>query len=737
MTKHHFFCGARSKIFYASHLHRVNIALIPLELVSFSFAMSSKPKARGRRAVKEERSEQILDNQSTVGSTPSDTSTPFFGLVDSNELDYFKQAELTLNINAFDSAEERDGFIHSVLEEARGKELKLVTNQICSKLMERLVLFALNGQLKRMFRGMRGHFVPLSHHKYSSHVLETLLVRSAALIEKELAEPITAVSDDAQEDFESSKTEVSESMETLFIAMLDEYKPLLLAMAKHQYASHVLRLILLIAAGKELPSTTVSNSTLRSKKSKIARKMIEIVDNEDFNRAFATPPSFKNELKQLCTALTSGLDTQSARTLAVDKVASPVIQLVILLEGIIDRERSMWHLVFLKDTEGKSPQEEAFVEHLLSDGVGSHFLEAIVRNDGARIKYIERLYDLYMKHRVLKLCRRATTGVYVVQALMLKLKPKQVEHILDEVVPQLSELLSISSTENFDLAQKLIDASIKRDNYRRDEIIAQLFQKYAPSYPIDSPYRYESAEMLENILHISESTLGNTRDDWPTAEERKRSLFLEKLMEYDYKFIPAVWLNFMALPKDKFEQFCLHGVFSHVVESALSVIPATEGEPKPVQILRKRFLNLFSGIEVNLACNSYGSHIMDGLWGFTVLLPMYKDRIATALVANATQVKESRYGKMVWKNWGMELFSRKKFDWKQLIKQQEAEYFEERGDGAESSRPKRPIELKLERLAEEAKLKEENALKAESGYTKRKLDAEFAELEKRRTRGRR
>jgi len=717
-------------------------------------------KVRGRRAekskaepadvpVKSEYSAEAASVAASQNQGPSEIVSPFFGLVDANEVDYFKLAESTLNINAFEAPEERDGFIRSVLEEARGKELKLVTNQICSKLMERLVLFASDIQLKRIMKQFSNHYVALVHHKYASHVVETLLVRAAAQVEKELIH-----GDEEEEEEEVVEGEESEldgvSTESLFISLLGELKPHLKSMIAHQYSSHVLRLLLLIFSGKELPSTTTSNSTLRSKKSKIARKMIEIKDNEDFARSFETPPSFKTELREMCSELTRNQDTKSYREFAINKIASPVIQLVIQVEGLVDRERTAWHLIFLKDSAPKDAQEESYVEYLLSDPVGSHFLESTIKNDGARLKYIERLYKLYMKDRVLKLARRSTTGVYIIQALLFKLKPVEVEHILDEIIPELSNLISISENQNLDLGQRLIDASISRGNYRRDEIIEQLFKKFAPNYE-GAPkttgngirsmqiYTPTTTEFLENTLQLTGSTLGNTRDDWPTAEERRRALFLEKLMEYDHSFVVCAWLNFLAMPETKFAQMCRHGVFCHVVEHSLVVIPATPGEGKPMQILRKRFLNIFQNQIVNLACNSYGSHIVDKLWDFTVLLPMYKDRIGTELVADSHKVKESKYGRLVWKNWSMELFVRKKYDWKTLVKHQEQEYFGEAGEATEGQRTKRPIELKMEKLAEEKRIRDEKAMKAESGYNKRKVEEmEAYEEEKReKLRGRR
>ena len=246
-----------------------------------------QPKVRGRRAEKKSKEvntqpedyspndrSELEENDDKVELNPA-LKTTFFGLVDSNEIDYFKQAESTLNVNAFDNDEEREGFIRSVLEEARGKELKLVTNQICSKLMERLVLFATDRQLKNIFRQFSGHFVALAHHKYSSHVLETLLVRAAALIEKELVNDFKQdegeVDDEISQD-NDREDEAVVSMETLFVKMLDEFNPHLKTMVDHQYSSHVLRLLILIIAGKELPSTTTSNSTLRSKSLRLQEK---------------------------------------------------------------------------------------------------------------------------------------------------------------------------------------------------------------------------------------------------------------------------------------------------------------------------------------------------------------------------------------------------------------------------------------------------------------------------------
>ncbi|CCC70710.1 hypothetical protein NCAS_0F02260 [Naumovozyma castellii] len=642
-----------------------------------------KTKTRGRKLLKKQQKDQFQPTAAESNSTEDHYSNEkndkyddekddssvnsnqqmFFGVLDREELEYFKQAESTLAMDAFESPDEKSQFVTSIIDEAKGKELKLVTSQICSKLMERLILDCDDTQLKSLFQAFNGVFYNMACHKYASHVLETLLVRSTALVEKELLTP----SFDQEEHNNDDDATVYASMENMFLFMLNELKPHLKHMMNDQYASHVLRLIILILSSKVLPNSTQNNSTLRSKKSKIARKMINIKDTEDFNKVYQTPESFKMELRNIVNTLykdfTNNAQSRSDitttqvtkfREYCVDKVASPVVQLIIQVEGIFDRDRSIWRLVFNTSDE-KDSKEESFLEYLLSDPVGSHFLQNII--GFGRVKYVERLYNLYMKDRIVKLAKRDTTGSFVVQALLKHLKSKEVKEILDDVVPELSILLN----SNMDFGTTIIDASLKNDNYLRDQVIEQLLKKYYPREQLEK-------NVLESCLNLSSSTLGNTRDDWPTAEERRRSLFLEKLIDYDDTFLGITIDSMLKLPEVRLSQMCYHGVFSHVVEKVL--------QTKRVKVVkRKLLLNILCKDAVNMSCNAYASHIMDKLWEFTAKLTLYKERIATALTAESEKVKNSTYGRQVWKNWNLELYQRKRWDWKRLIREQEQELF--------------------------------------------------------------
>lgn len=633
-------------------------------------------KVRGRRTKKDNNEAVVdVDNVETVDVANSDVennnasitneSTAFFGLVDSNELSYFHQAEQTLNLNTFGTPEEKSMFIDSVFREARGKELKLVTNQICSKLMERLILNSTLKHVHQLFNAFNGRFYELSRQKYSSHVIETFLVRLAALIEREI---LTNGNDDEyQDDEDEDEDESWVSMENMFLFIIGEFKSNIQKMIKDKYASHVLRLSLLIMTGKELPSSVESNSILRSKKSKIARKMIEIKDSEDYKKKFQVPSSFKEELRPILNEVISGQTTESLRELAIEPIASPVLQLLIQLEGIVDRDRTIWKTIFNGDDESLDQKERekegSFIEYLLSDNIGSHFLQNAISNQ--KVKIVERIYEQYMKDRIVKLCKRETTGLYVVECVMEKLKNKQQMEILDQLIPVLNELL----VNNINIGGKVVECSIRNNNYRKDEIIDKFIEFFSKGS--------EKEDLFENVLKLSSSTLHSVKDDWPTSEERRRALFLEKLIEYDQdKILKLSVSNLLGLDNEILIKFCKHGVFSHIVESILKMRESL------TLVERKTILNKLLGQGtanlVDLACNSTGSHIIDKLWMFTFKLNMYKERIARGLFDNKDNIKSTIYGHMVWKNWNMELYCRKFNDWKWIVKEEEKVYDEEK-----------------------------------------------------------
>lgn len=81
---------------------------------------------------------------------------PFYGLLDEDEQEYFKRADSMLELNQFANEDEKTLFLTSIYQEAKGKELKIVSSQSCSRLMERLIMMSTSSQLKSLFQTLNG-----------------------------------------------------------------------------------------------------------------------------------------------------------------------------------------------------------------------------------------------------------------------------------------------------------------------------------------------------------------------------------------------------------------------------------------------------------------------------------------------------------------------------------------------------------------------------------------------------
>lgn len=107
-------------------------------------------------------------------------------------------------------------------------------------------------------------------HRFASHVCQTLLTLAADVVEREVIEGV---------EVEAPKgDEVGElySMEKLILGLCEEIKPVVGGLISQQFASHVIRILLFVLAGKRIDETGDVKGKLRSKKSAQYKK-----DNND------------------------------------------------------------------------------------------------------------------------------------------------------------------------------------------------------------------------------------------------------------------------------------------------------------------------------------------------------------------------------------------------------------------------------------------------------------------------
>lgn len=358
--------------------------------------------------------EGFAAESSSQTSSGQSRQAAFFGLLDRQELEYFKSAESTLAANAL-TAEEKVAFVENVFEESKGKELKLVTNQVCSKLFERLVMLANDDQLIYLLKAISGHVFALSLQKYSSHCVETLLWKSAGLVEREM-----------RKEANYTVSEEVVSAEMLIIFLVNELRPHVSEMVAEKYSSHVLRLLLLLLAGLPLGD----DPALRSKKSRKAREYTDMAAVEGLDQR-QVPSTFSEASAELLADLTQGLDSSKARNIAIDPLTSPLYQVVVRVQA----SKSYFSFVDLCLTGEGS---DAFYQHITSDAVGTHFLQSCLMC--LPRKKLLNIYQTRFKGNLVKLAC-SDNGNFVVQSLLKsKLGPKN--EVVAELLPETVKILS-------------------------------------------------------------------------------------------------------------------------------------------------------------------------------------------------------------------------------------------------------------------------------------------------------
>ena len=119
------------------------------------------PVSKRQRSDEDQKGENFVDDDFSYDAAehiaiagPGDI--PFYGLLDDEEQEYFKRADIMLELDQFSDAEQRDLFLANIYQEASGKELKISNSQSCSRLMERLILLSTPEQLKALFEKFSG-----------------------------------------------------------------------------------------------------------------------------------------------------------------------------------------------------------------------------------------------------------------------------------------------------------------------------------------------------------------------------------------------------------------------------------------------------------------------------------------------------------------------------------------------------------------------------------------------------
>ncbi|KAI9367201.1 nucleolar protein 9 [Aspergillus egyptiacus] len=612
---------------------------------------------------------------------------PFYGLLDTEEQEYFSRANEMLELNQFQDAEERRLFVDSVYREARGKELKIACSQSCSRLMEKLISVSDVRQIRRLFNKFLGHFLTLVQHRFASHCCERLFISAAPGVTQKVPKAKINKDDvDMVEEEEESEPELS--LADMFMKVVEELEGNWGYLLTERFASHTIRVLLLVLAGEPVDVSSNDSVVASRKKERLGVVGGETQEANPTGEKRIVPPSFEATLKKVMQDMVSAIDDTYLRALATHPVGNPVLQVLLQLElshfgkSSAKDPKSVIRRLMPDESFEEESESVRFIRGLLYDAVGSRLLETMVRCMPG--KMFKTLYKNFLREQMSSLARNLTAG-YVVLRVIERLGKDDLQAAVEQLAPKIPSLIERSRTI---VPKTLIERCLVRGVDTKP-----LGKALESSYDSDPARRLEQLLRFETATADDEKTESKERrptaESVPTntaAEKLHGSLLAQTMLTAPGPVSELIFSGLLALSPETLLSICKDPTASRVVQAALT---STTSTPQ----FRRQFTARFAGHLSELALDTSGSHVVDALWPATKDIYFVKERMAQELAQHEMALRDSFVGRAVWRNWAMDLYKRRRGEWAAKAKGRDF------NNNSSEEKPKSRIEMARARYA--------------------------------------
>ncbi|KAL3426358.1 Nucleolar protein 9 [Phlyctema vagabunda] len=624
------------------------------------------PTKRQRSA--EPLEEQYLAFASQENAEPVEgesTDRPFYGMLEDEEQEYFRRADELLEQNDFPSVEDRSLFLANVYREADGKELKIACSQSCSRLMERLILLSSTEQKKNLFEKFSGNFAHLVQHRFASHCCETLFIQSAPVVTQELTGEVEIPA-------ETNDSEVYVSMENLFLYTLNELEGQMTFLLTDRFASHTLRVLLVVLSGRPLEQASTRTLLQSKKKEKIGINGMDSAPTSVSLSKRAVPESFQFAIDKIITDTIASMDTAFIRVLATHPTGNPSLQLLLELEltnptskkGQNSSEKTIISALLPDDITKPNSDSATFVNGLIYEAIGSRLLETIMAF--APGKLFKQIYRSVFKERIAALARNEIAS-YVVIRVLTRLSKEDLEEAVTNILPQIEGLVTRNRTTVIKTLLERCDAR----GASAEALTAEIAKAYG-SEP--STLILKMADVDVEVL--TKATAAVTVEEVEpkakaaapvrtTPQQLHGSLLAQSMLAISGPPSTLIQEGLLALPSSTLVTLSLYTTTSHIIQTSL--------QPTATNLtFRRKLINLILSASpspiLQLASTPTGSHTLDALFIGTSSLLSLKERIALDLLSREAALRDSFTGRIVWRNWMLDLFKRKRGEWIAKVK---------------------------------------------------------------------
>ncbi|KAJ2988498.1 hypothetical protein NUW58_g3943 [Xylaria curta] len=596
-------------------------------------------------------------SQPAAGLLP--TEREFFGMLSDQEQEYFRSVDEQLDIDNFPSQEERQLFLASVFTEAQGKELKLACSQSCSRLMERLILMSNTRQKKQLFHQFSGHFLNLVQHRFASHCCETLFLQSAPIVTRELG----GERDDLPAEDEEPDEKPLPYMEELFLLSLDELEGRLSFLLTDRFASHTLRVLLLILSGRPLDQAQTKSLIHSKKKEKISAPWKFNAGSEVDSQLRAVPNSFNLATKKIIGDSVSGMSPTELRVLATHPTGNPVLQLLLELDITLNSKSGdesgemtlLWHLLpgapaSLKDVT--TPASD-FVNSMLYDAIGSRLLETLIVHCPGKVFKV--LYKQILEPRMHSLLRN-DIACYPAIRILNRLSKEDLMGVVTQTMPEFGKLVNLS---RFNVIKALLERCQARQAY--DEVKA-LTKRLVEECGGDSK------ALVPRLCLPSLSTDDDGKHQESLAKNRSALVSHGSHLVTAMLAIPesprkAIQASISALSDEQVLELATSSApTSHVIVDSLST-------PSQNKVFHKALVAALRPHIMELANSEHGNKVLSAIITVPsrsegISLPFHiKESIINELGQHEQELRDSFIGRRIWRNWKGDLWRNRRVEW--------------------------------------------------------------------------
>ena len=581
----------------------------------------------------------------------------FFGMLADEEQEYFRRADELLELNQFPTTEDRDVFLQNVYTEAEGKELKLASSQSCSRLMERLIQLSNTSQKKRLFEAFGGHFLSLVQHRFASHCCEALFLRSAGVVSQELT---GFVLDTQGADATSQKPEAS--MEDLFLATLDELEGHLGYLITDRFASHTLRVLLLVLSGRPLDDSSVK-TLMKSKKKENISVAGGAAADESNQGLRAVPATFTMAAKKIVQDSTSGMDATGLRVLAKHPMGNPTLQLLLELDLTLNKteQKSETSQPTLMQqllpgapqslSDGSSEASE-FINGMIYDQIGSRIIETLITHCPGKV--FKALTQNIFLPRIEGYVRNDVSSYAAIRVLN-RLSREDLVEAVEKIAPTTAQLVAKS----------------------RFNVLKTLFERCAARGAMD-----EIKKLVKGVKEgcgPKPADLTLTLCGFKDEEKKKKDVQQLTKNEYAIRSHGAQLLTtLLSIPGPaKGVQESLLGLSpEHIVKLAttsmptVSLLTAALATPSSNPAFHKSIVSIILPHIQELATSQFGHNLINAIVevpskGKERSVPFHmKEAVMNKLGEHEAELRETWMGRSVWRSWKGDTWKTRRGDWK-------------------------------------------------------------------------